>query len=87
VVSIHCAVLLFLPPLLQGDSVRGWEQCRAADHPPGVVAVSSKRLSPFSVLVGFETVTSVRGNPVKGETTWVFRSSGDLGSTVARSYG
>jgi hypothetical protein len=79
VVAIRCVELPFLLPLRQGDNGEG------------LGAVSSSRLyhlarvnttrcqGSLDLLVAFQAATAVRSDSVKGESTWVFRLSGNLG--------
>jgi hypothetical protein len=87
VVAIRCVELPFLLPLRQGDNGEGLcaVSTSGLNHLARVNA--TRRQGSLGLLVAFQAATAVRSDPVKGESTWVFRLSGNLGSKPARLCG
>lgn len=86
-VAIRCVELPFLLPLRPGDN--GEELCAVSSSGPNHLARvnTTRRQGSLGLLVTFQAVTAVRSDPVKGESTWVFQLSGNLGSKAARLCG
>jgi hypothetical protein len=87
VVAIRCVELPFLLPLRLGDNGQGL--CAVSTSGPHHLARvnTTRRQGSLGLLVAFQAATAVRSDPVKGESTWVFRLSGNLGSKAARLCG
>lgn len=86
-VAIRCVELPFLLPLRLGDNGQGL--CAVSTSGPNHLARvnTTRRQGSSGLLVTFQAATAVRNDPVKGESTWVFRLSGNLGSKAARLCG
>jgi hypothetical protein len=77
--TIRSVELPFQRPLRQGDKVE--ELCAVSTSGPNYLARVNitRRQGSLSLAIGFQVATAVRSDPVKGESTWVFRLSGNLG--------